>query len=218
MILPKSIEFLLPHHEIQRQERVRLFVMDDSGSSSQYWLLVAGSIFCVVALGFHFRKHIPCFSRFVLFRTIKSSFDKPTFYNTVFLTRTFYRHHYFRVTPVATFCTLRMFDPPVTSDLVDHEGAYTEDLENSMQHSFSHSRSTTSTASQLAVLPKDGTRGVRDRQAILTLLRAYRLDDDAVDTLKQNAWEVRLADARCAQSRASYQFYAAGKTARYCGN
>lgn len=66
MIVPKSIDFLLPHHEVQRQERIRLFVTETSGhSSSQYWLVAVGSIFCLFALGYHFRKHIPCLSWYV---------------------------------------------------------------------------------------------------------------------------------------------------------
>lgn len=84
-----------------------------------------------------------------------------------------------------------MFPPPVPSDVAGHERAYTEDVENSMRHSFHRSRSETSPAAQLAVQPKVGRPAGRDRRAILTLLKTYRLDNDAVARLKKTEWEVR---------------------------
>lgn len=84
-----------------------------------------------------------------------------------------------------------MFHPPVTSDVIGHERAYTEDVENPRQHSFSRSRSETSPAARLAVQPKDAKPRARDRQAILSLLKTYRLDNEAVDRLKKTEWEVR---------------------------
>lgn len=89
---------------------------------------------------------------------------------------------------------LSMFHPPATSDVAGHERAYTEGVEHSMQHSFSRSRSKTSSPAKLAVHPKNGRPGPLDRRAILTLLKEYRLDNEAVDRLKKTDWEVRRSE------------------------
>jgi hypothetical protein len=84
-----------------------------------------------------------------------------------------------------------MFDPPASSDIVNHEAAYVSPAPP--PHSFDRSNSCTSPASQLAVRPAGSKDGVRDRRAIIALLKAYRLNEEAVHVLKQTQWEVRMS-------------------------
>jgi hypothetical protein len=68
MIIPQSIDYVLPHHAVLRQERIRLFNLDDA-HHSQYWLVAGGLTVCLVAIVYHFRKQIPCLSWYEVIET-----------------------------------------------------------------------------------------------------------------------------------------------------
>jgi hypothetical protein len=68
-----------------------------------------------------------------------------------------------------------------------HDGEYF--TPQSRAHSFQRSSSARAPAVQLAIRPPT-KKGSRDRQAIIALLQAYRLDEDAVHKLKSSNWEV----------------------------
>jgi hypothetical protein len=60
MIIPNSIEFVLPHRPVMQQETLRL-LQTDGPPPVQYWLVPVGGLsLCLLAVAYYYRSRIPC--------------------------------------------------------------------------------------------------------------------------------------------------------------